>query len=180
MKNISFLILFIATSINAQIDTAHNFNLSENLTVNYQQIFSAENITANDLKAQLSKQSGLKNIEIKDNQITGQIVDLKITYSKEGPAAPLFLRDHFNADFTIDIKQNKYRLTLTNIVFIDRQSALAYDTDNSEVLKTKIEDLVIKRKKQIFKTSKTIDAALNYTNIYLTKYFSYNAANNDW
>lgn len=180
MKTISLLLIFLVTTINAQIDTSHNFNLSESLNVNYQQIFKAQNITAEAFKSEIIKQTNIKNVEINDNTITGQIVDLKVNKTEDGPATPIFLREDFNADFTIEFKDNKYRVTITNIVFIDRQSLLAYNSDNAEVLKTNIEDLVVKKKKQKFKTSKTIDAALNYTNLHLTKLFTYKQTKDDW
>lgn len=176
-------LLITVFSINAQIKTLHNFNLTEDLTVNYQHIFNIKDVTAEDFKIFLSKKNNLKNITTSNNTITGQITDLKINHKKyqaDGPAAAIFLRDHLSANFIIEIKDNKYRITLTNIVFTDRESLNAYNTDNVEATKANIEDLVVKKKKESFKSSKSIVAALSYSNQFFMDFFKYRAQKSDW
>ena len=159
------------------------FLQAEQVTVNYQHIFNIKDVTAEDFKIFLSKKNNLKNISLSNNTITGQIIDLKINHKKyqaDGPAAAIFLRDHLSANFIIEIKDNKYRITLTNIVFTDRDSLNSHITDNIEATKSSIEDLVVKKKKETFKSSKSIIAALSYTNQFFIDFFKYRAQKSDW
>jgi hypothetical protein len=93
----------------------------------------------------------------------------------------IILNHDLQADFIIDLKENRYRLTIKNMVFIDRSSLFANNAGNAEVNRMKLDDYMVKKRRQTFRTGKTINTGLGYANSHFKDFFKYEIAEkSDW
>jgi hypothetical protein len=180
MKNKLFIILttlLFCNLSNGQLDTLHQFNISENFTVKYQAIFSTkDSLDIKSLYKYIKSKSNLSKINIQENTISGKITDMRINYEKYGGkymTTLIILNHDLNADFTLELKANRYRLTIKNMVFTDKSSAFAYNTTNSEVNNYKLDEYVVNQRKGKFKKGNTRTTGLKYCKMYFTDFFKY-------
>lgn len=185
MKQLTLiLLLFSSITINAQLDSLHNFILNNDLTVTYQQIFTSDSLTINDLKKFIASKSNINNVVIQENTITGKIENMRINYEKYGGkymSTLIILNHNLDANFIVEIKENRYRITIKDFVFTDTESLLAHNTNNTDVNKTKLNDYVVKTRKQTFKTGNTYTKGLEYCHQHFTELFSFSKPEKeDW
>lgn len=185
MKQLITIIAFISlfSTAHSQTDSLSNFILTEDLTVKYQYIFTQKDtITIKDLKKFIANKSNITNVEVEGNTITGNITNMRVNYEKYGGSymSTLIILNHdLNANFSIELKGNRYRLTIKDMIFTDKESLMAYDTANPDVNQTKLEDMVVKKRKQTFRTGGTITKGLNYTNQHFIDTFTYTTPKKD-
>lgn len=179
MKQLIIIIASISlfSTANSQTDSLSNFILSQDLTVKYQYIFTQrDTLDIKDLNKFIASKSNINNVATEGNTITGNITNMRVNYEKYGGkymSTLIILNHDLNANFIIELKGNRYRLTIKDMVFTDKESLMAYDTANSDVNQTKLEDMVVKKRKQTFKTSGTITKGLSYTNQHFKDTFTY-------
>ncbi|WP_370214804.1 hypothetical protein [Mesoflavibacter profundi] len=179
-----YAIIITLTISNTIIAQQSNFNISEDKTVFYQKVFTTkDSINTNIVKNWLNTKNYLNNITLTDQSISFDIKDMQIDYKRYGGSymgTLIILNYLMSAKATIDVKDNKYRLTIKNFQFQDNVSLYAENNNQASNTVT-IEDYTIKNRKAEFKTSNTITKGLNYMDMYFSDFFTYQKPENkDW
>lgn len=173
------LILIICCFITQNTISQNNFKVSNN-NITWQKVFNTDSITDNQLIKFINTKPKIINVNYLDNQITAEIEGDEIDYKKYGgkTMSTLTILNHkLHAKVLIEIKQNKYRVTVQNITFIDDWSmnSLNAFADNTSTLK----EYVLKKNGAI-KQGKTIIKGLDYLNQHFIETFAFTKSNNDW
>jgi hypothetical protein len=149
-----------------------NFQI-ENGGLIWQKIYENE-INQDDLVEQLETSGKFENINKSDNQITANFSNLTIDYKGFGSSemnTPMYIaRSYTNGFVIIDIKENKYRITIKGIKLIQKYSDGL--SDGGEM--TDLETFALKQGNSKFRTSylKKPAEILNFTFQNLTNFKS--------
>lgn len=166
MKHILTILSLIIT-INST--GQNNFTIKDH-SIQWQKVFNDE-VDIIDLIKHLKTVTGLTNITDIDNQISTTIDNDNVNYKNYGGKTMttlIALNHQLFASAIIDIKPNRYRVTVNNIYFID---------DWSETT-IKLSEISLKKSGHL-KTSKTITNGLDYLNQHFTERFTYHKPT-DW
>lgn len=123
MKKLITIIVFL-TSVICYAQNLYTYFKIDNGQLVYERIYNIDSIAAGKidtlLQQQLPTAKGITNVQSNNGAITCSIVDLIVNYKKYGGTAmgtAMFLNDPFTANVSIQIKEGKYKITVTNIVF---------------------------------------------------------------
>ncbi len=124
MKLLTLLTILLLLVQSTEEQQAQNFYL-ENQSIKYKKVFEMnelnQSVIVEKLNTYLPTVSGLTNIQFNGNVFTGQINILTVNYRRYGGkwATTWGALNHpMNANITIQVKDNKYRLVITDIKFI--------------------------------------------------------------
>lgn len=159
-----------------------------NKQVEWEKIFNTEKKLSN-IKSTLLLSGKLKFISETENSLIGEFGDFLMDYKGAGftqMGTPMYLNSNnrYSANFKIDIKEGKYRVTIFNIKFKGMQMSLYSGgvgmSGNNE---NNIEEYLLKNNKEQFKGSfndkpyKILD--YSFTNLFdVSKY--QNTSNDNW
>ena len=135
-----------------------------------------------DLKDYLNSLSNFSIVN-SENEIIGQLKDLRINFKKYGKGGfPSFLRNSLSSDVTIQFKDNRYRLILKNIGFLDDYSygytistLTVIDSDNFTLLS----EYYVK-KDGTLKDGKMVERTLDVMDKHFSDLFSVRKIKEDW
>lgn len=178
------LLILISINIQAQSNGVSNFTV-ENGSLIYRQVFEKE-ADVNLFLKKLMSTTGITGIEIKDGMIIGSIEGMKIDYKKYGgswSSAPLVLNHALFGNLLIELKDAKYRVTISNMVMLDNYSVLAASQINPENNKMTLDSFSLNKHKE-FRNGKSRLMVLYYMDKHLTDTFSFNeeaeSSSSDW
>jgi hypothetical protein len=121
MKNHTILILlFFSAAIFSQkeVDSLHNFKITEGSLI-WQKVYKSPNINSkNDFKTSVLTKIKSSNLKETEDNISFSIEKETINFVKYGGSAmftAFFLQDINNYFVSCDFKDNKYRITVSNI-----------------------------------------------------------------
>lgn len=184
LKSLILSILLTCNFINQTPEIKHNFSLTNTSTLSYNYIFiNKTDVNIEVITKHLKTLSNITKVELINNTITGNITNMRVNYENYGGKymnTLILLNQNLNANFTIEVKENRYKLTITNILFTDNESLFAHQSTNTSVNQSKLEDYTINRRKNKFKTNKTVDKGLDYCNQYFIDFFRYSPKKSDW
>lgn len=173
-----YFTLFLIFCYSFTIQSQNNFK-TENNTLTWQKVFNAENISTATLIKYFNTVPNINNISDLDNQIRLSVENDVVNYKKYGGKSMttlILLNQLLYASVIIDVKPNKYRVTISNIYFIDNWSLNSETSNNNH---TQLSDMVLTRNNEI-KTSKTFSKGMSYLNQHFTEKFNYNPSNTSW
>ena len=159
MKKFTFILLFITYSITAQ----HNFTIVNN-SLQWQVIFNKD--TNTNIVDYFKKNPFTSALTFTEN-ISG-ISNWHQLQNKKG--LPIFAYQDFKAFITIEEKEDKYRVTVTNIIFKGVEISFGGVTNKSE---DHLEALALKNDFTI-RPSKPTQNTLNALNTFFTDTFTVN------
>ena len=179
MRYYVFLFLLLTTSGFSQIS---NFQVESDGNISYKKIFEMNEFEKNDLIDYLNSLSNFSIIS-SENEILGQIKDLRINFKKYGKGGyPVFLRNSLSSDVIIQFKDNRYRLILKNIGFLDDvsygvtvSSVTVIDTDNF----TSLSEYYVK-KDGTLRDSKIVERTLDVMDKHFSDLFTIKKIDEDW
>jgi hypothetical protein len=113
--------------------------------------------------------------------IIGEIKDLRINFKKYGNSSgyPIFLRFSLSSDVLIQFKDNRYRVILKNIGFLDDVSLYSSKTFKESDNFTYLSEFYIKNDGTM-RTNTMVDKTLDVMNKHFTDLFTYKVVENDW
>jgi hypothetical protein len=177
-------IIFSLLPINEE--SIYNFHL-ESQAVQYRKVFEVEFLSEDELIDKLNSFlptfSGLSNIQFNGTVFSGYInewdIDIK-KYGAKGISSWVMLSQKMNSKLTIQVKENRYRIVLSDIQFI------AYDPldfNNSKPFSvTEMNNVATKKRGTEFSTSNTVLNGLELLDKFLTDKFdiSIDQLDDDW
>ena len=176
MRKITIILFLFTSFLNSQNS---NFIVESDGNIVLKKVFEANN-NINGLVKYLKTLSNIKLLESK-NEITGQIENLRINYKKYGEKGsyPTFIRNSFSSDFRIQIRENRYRLIISNIGFLDDVSLYSSITYKESDNFTYLTEYYVKNDGSI-RDSKMAIRTLDAINNHLTKLFTIKQIDDDW
>ncbi|MFN3801343.1 hypothetical protein [Belliella pelovolcani] len=174
-----FLLIFVFLNSYQTEKEIHNFHL-ENQTIQYIKVFELKEFSENELidklNGYLPTVSGVSNIHFNGTVFTGKIENLEIDFKKYGGkwgTTWIPIQYPMNANLTIQVKDNRYRLLISNIeCSMQVPPRTVFDFNSMATVKRGTE----------ISTNKTIVQGLKYTDQFLTDKFniSNKQLDNDW
>jgi len=160
----------------------------ENNGVVYKKVFDLQNQSETELKKNIlsfiSKVPNVSNVRVVGDEIFGDISNLKVNYKKYGGSymSTLILLNHsMFGKLIVQTKDNKYRVLLKDIYFIDDVSLLSMNSKKEMDNRTDFTDFITKNGRSEFRSGNTIIKGLGYMNSYFTELFSYsNTPKENW
>ncbi len=167
MKILTLTILSLVVLLQDE-QQIHNFYL-EKQSVQYKKAFELEDtndsVMVEKLNTYLPTVSGLTNIQYNGNVFTGRIEKLTVDYKKYGGkwgTTWIALNHPMNGNLTIQVKDNRYRVIITDMEFISASPYIVIDV-NSAATKKRGTELT---------TNKTVSQGLEYLDKYFTDKFT--------
>ena len=188
MKTIfTILLLLISSYIFSQVK--YDYLKLENSQFFFQRVYDYDSLSANEIEKMLIiNVPTLKNINDFQSSlsiITAKIDGGKIDYKKYGGSiwtVPNFLGFNFYGNVSIIWKDKKFRVTVTNMVFLNEnfnkntnQSIFARSLNEYTVT-----DIFTKNKGTEMKTNKKLEESAIYIQSYLSELFTLNRTKKDW
>ncbi|MCM0041825.1 MAG: hypothetical protein NBV61_03545 [Algoriphagus sp.] len=177
MRRLSFSLFFLLPFfVEAQVS---NFHL-ESGSIQYQRIYDVDGVSEDQLIEKLNSRlpsvSGLRDMNFNGSVFTGRIEGLMIDYKKFGGKSMTTwtaLNFPMNAILTIQVKDNRYRVLLTDIETKGDDLLIGTYIFNSLVTKNKGTELT---------TNKTVLNGLDLIDKFLFEKFNFNSAQieDDW
>lgn len=165
MKKLNFLLgvtLLLTLSLRAQ-ESTNNFSLENNKVI-WQRVFETD-MEFGTLVERIRESGVLLNFTIGDNKVMGDFKPIEADYVGAGYSemtTPMYIaRSFFKGYAVIEFKDEKYRVTLKNIMLAQKYD----DGISDEGEKSTLESWAVKRRKSEFKRafSKSPSKILNYT-----------------
>lgn len=126
-KLLLFLLL-ITTTIYSQ-SSYKSFQVESDGNIVFKKVFSLKEGKKESLINYLKR---LSNFDISniDNDIEGKIKDMKVNFKKygKGTGYPIFLRHSLSSDVRIQLKDDRYRVVISSIGFLDDVSLYSLST----------------------------------------------------
>ena len=136
MKLLTFTMLLFAIVLQDEQQIS-NFYL-ENQSVQYRKVFELNNtsdsVMIKKLNSYLPTVSCLTNIQFNGNVFTGRIENLTVDYKKYGGrwgTTWIALNHPMNGNLTIQVKNNKYRVIISDMEFISTSPYIVYDVNGT-------------------------------------------------
>jgi len=185
MKNLlltSILLLSFLFSY-SQAENPFEYLKIDNGQLIYENIFIKDSLKAAEIETLLMQQlptaNGITNIKSINGTITCSIVDLIVNYKKFGGTAlgtAMFLNDPMNANASIFIKDGKYKVVVSNMVF-DLTVPIGYTISH---IKATAESTFLKNESTEFKTRENLVEAGNYLELQFNDIFTIKPIKSDW
>jgi hypothetical protein len=178
------LLLFFSIAVQAQTTYLSDFYLEDGSVI-YKKVFETKADKDTFLK-QLLTTTGIGGVEEKGDMLIGELKNMKSDYKKHGGSwgsSALVLNHDIFGNFIIEFKDDRYRLIISNMYFVDNYSVLAASQTNPENNKMTLEDFFVKNKKAEFRSGKVRMEALHYIDKQFTEVFTAkesSAASEDW
>jgi len=178
MKKILYILLLITTPLFSQ--SKSNFEVELDGNIVYKNIFEIGNSKKEDVLKYLKTLSNFTILD-SENDIIGEIKDLRINFKKYGNSSgyPIFLRFSLSSDVLIQFKDNRYRVILKNIGFLDDVSLYSSKTFKESDNFTYLSEFYIKNDGTM-RTNTMVDKTLDVMNKHFTDLFTYKVVENDW
>lgn len=177
MRRLPFFLLFLFPFfVEAQVS---NFHL-ESGNIQYQRIYDVDGVSEDQLIEKLNSRlpsvSGLRDMNFNGSVFTGRIEGLMIDYKKFGGKSMTTwtaLNFPMSAIITIQVKDNRYRILLTDIETKGDDLLIGTYIFNSLVTKNKGTEIT---------TNKTVLSGLDLIDKFLFEKFNFNSAQieDDW
>jgi hypothetical protein len=124
MKHIRFFItyflVFWSAVVFGQAMTYGNFKIADQQLI-YQKIFPQDSITSEKLAAYYGSIPGVSNVQKSADQLTFRMEDFAVDYLKfqfsQVSTAQVIQSGRFSGDVSVDVKDGKYRATVSNLTF---------------------------------------------------------------
>jgi hypothetical protein len=159
----------------------------ENNSVVYKRVFDLPNQNEKEVKAALlkfiSKVPNVSNVRESGNEIFADISNMKINYQKYGGSymSTLILLNHsMFAMLIVQIKDNKYRILIKDIYFMDDVSLLSLNSKKEMDNRTDLTPVITKAHASEFKSSSIIVKGMGYLNSQFTDLFTYTQQEDKW
>jgi hypothetical protein len=183
MKNFLKPLVFISTLIifssRVSSQTLHNFFI-ENEGVIYKRVFDLPKETGLNEKTEvlkfISKVPHVSNVREVGDEILGDITNMKINYKKYGGTSMstmILVKGSMFGKLIVQIKENKYRVIVKDIYFIDDQSLYSMMSKKEMDNRTDFTNSITKDNRTQFRSSSTIVTGVGYVDSYLTDIFTY-------
>lgn len=177
MKIINILLLvliFAGLDLSAQ-DSPYKSYKIDNGQLIYQQVYECDTMKADAISTMLSSEvpkiKGLKGYYKDGTVITAEFKNAMIDYRMMGGkwgSTPILLNSPFDANVTIEWKDYKYRVTISNIVF------------HSAFGETDLGSLLTKRKYSMWDNSNGARQVGDFTERYYTTLFWISPTKDNW
>lgn len=180
MKNILFIttvFIFTITGF-SQNPLQLNFKLDDNKNVIWQKVYETENIE--NVKKAITSSFFTSNLS--DDNLIGQSPEVNLSSTK-GVAMGAY--SPYKVFIKIDLKENKYRVTVTDIVFVGMKTNIGGDGNvfgAALAQPSRLEDYAVKNKNNEFRKNGAATSLLKILNNDLDGYFTFNEqkSNDDW
>ena len=186
---ITLLIIIVSyTSYSQEVTNSFENFVIENNGVVYKKVFDLPNQSETELKKNIlsfiSKVPNVSNVRVIGDEIFGDISNLKVNYKKFGGSymSTLILLNHsMFGKLIVQTKDNKYRVLIKDIYFIDDVSLLSINSKKEMDNRTDFTDFITKNGRTEFRSSNTINKGIGYMNSYFTELFIYsNSPKENW
>lgn len=180
MKKITFLILLISSLINGQTEYS-GFTVEGDNNMTFKHVFELkETQSKQDLMRYLKTLSSVK-ISDAESDISGSIEGLKINKKKygDGKGYSGFMRYDLSSDFLIQFKNNRYRIILKDIGFMDNTTLYSMSTFKESDNYTSISNFYVKKDGTI-RQSKIMLRGLELLQNQFIDMFTIKEVNDDW
>lgn len=146
------VLFYLSLAISGFSQSETNNFVIENGKLIWQHIYETE-LTNKQLIQNIKSSGNFKNLEISDNEITGEIENLTIDYKGFGlseMSTPIYIaRTSINSFVLFELKEDRYRVTIKNIKLIQRyDDGLSKQGDISD-----LENYALKKKNSIFQNN---------------------------
>ena len=146
MRKLMLYLLFIPLVIFGQTEY-NGFSVEGDNNMTFKHVFEfKETQSKQNLVKYLKTLSSVKILDAKSD-INGNIVDLDINKKKygDGKGYSGFMRYDLSSDFLIEFKENKYRVILKDIGFMDNMSLYSMSTFKESDNYNSISDFYVKK-----------------------------------
>ena len=145
------VLFYLSLAISGFSQSETNNFVIENGKLIWQHIYETE-LTNEQLIQNIKSSGNFKNLEISENEITGEIENLTIDYKGFGlseMSTPVFITiKSINSFVLFELKEDRYRVTIKNIKLIQKyDDAFSKQGDISD-----LEDYALKKKNTEFKS----------------------------
>tara|TARA_B110000259_G_C13913497_1_gene361853 strand:+ start:327 stop:860 length:534 start_codon:yes stop_codon:yes gene_type:complete len=177
MKKLTIVFLLFTSYL---ISQNSNFIVESDGNIVFKKVYVLEDNNKINLVNYLKTLSNIQITE-SDNEITGTIEDLRINFKKFGKKGgyPIFLRYSLSSNFRIQLKENKYRLIISNIGFLDDVSLYSSITYKESDNFTYLTEYYVKNDGSIRNNKMTI-RTLDAIDKHLTTLFTIKQIDDDW
>lgn len=191
MKKIIVLLTLTIVSLSSYSQEGTNFVenfVIENNGVVYKKVFDLPNQSETELKKNIlsfiSKVPNVSNVRVIGDEIFGDISNLKVNYKKYGGSymSTLIVLNHsMFGKLIVQTKDNKYRVLIKDIYFIDDVSLLSLNSKKEVDNRSDFTNFITKNDRTEFRTSNTIIKGIGYMNSYFTELFTFsNLPKENW
>lgn len=166
----------------------NNFKIDDLGEVQYIKVFEVQNgieFNTDILITFLRTKSNLSNINLIDGNILGDIENVRINYKKYGGKymnTLIVLNHSMSGEFIIQLKENRYRLIIKDIKFLDDVSV--YSTNSKKELDnlSYFSKVSTKNGGSKFKTGSIMTKGTGYMDKHFVEMFMYKkeTLNDDW
>lgn len=168
------------------VPSLSNFYI-ENNTVVYKRVFDLPNQNEKEVKDALlkflSKVPNVSNVKESGNEIFADISNMKINYQKYGGSymSTLILLNHsMFAKLIVQRKDNKYRILIKDIYFMDDESLQSLNSKKEMDNRSDLTSVITKGNASEFKSSSIILKGMGYLNSQFTDLFTYTQQEDKW
>ena len=176
MKNIILLFFLISTQGYSQVS---NFQVEPDGNITYKKVFEMNEFEKTDLVKYLKSLSNISIIN-HENEIEGELKDLRINFKKYGKGGyPGFLRYSLSSDITIQFKDNRYRLILKNIGFLDDVTLYSTTTFKESENFTYLTEYYVKNDGTL-RGGKMVERTLDVMDKHFSDLFTIKNIDEDW
>ena len=177
MKYIIFFLMISSFSFSQVKHHKTDFKIIDNILI-WDQVYETKK-TIDDIYKILKTNTYFKNVEKLDNTITFETIEKVTPHQKHRESAFIssfmFKRKRYSGH--IDFKENRYKVSIQNIEFLDDDARL-----NNFQKNTNLEEYVLNNKKTDFKKTAQILNSLVAFNNYFKSIFDFNkeVVKDDW
>lgn len=160
-----YMVLFSVSAI-----AQDNFKAESNNII-WQQVYDS-NLSEDEIKAQLRSNAILSEVA---GNLTGTSMPEKISCAE---TTPIYMRDALQYFTQIEVKEGRYRVTLSNFQFTPSVVVSFYNVETSNA-PVAIEDYMLNNSGEM-RTGRMHTNSRDCLNRYFQDFFSFSKVNNDW
>lgn len=183
MKKIILTLSMAVCLLSAAAQNPYTYLKIDNDQLIYEKVFNIDSCNAAQIEtkliAYLPTAKGVTNVKTTNGLITANFVNLLIDYKKYGGSTggiAIFAASPLNANITIQIKDGRYKVTVSSIVFLVNMLG----TFGAQVVTTNAESVFLKGQIKEYRTRENIVESGGYMEQQFTDIFTLKAVNQDW
>ena len=179
MKHILLILIITTTTLYSQ-SSYKSFEVESDGNIVFKKVFSLNEGTKESVINYLKTLSNF-DISNTDNDIEGTLKDMKVNFKKYGKGGgyPIFLRHSLSSDIRIQLKDDRYRIVISSIGFLDDVSLYSLSTYKESDNFTYLTEFYVKNDGTL-RSGKMVQKTLDVIENQFTDLFTIKETDDDW
>ena len=179
MKHILLILIITTTTLYSQ-SSYKSFEVESDGNIVFKKVFSLSEGTKESVINYLKTLSNF-DISNTDNDIEGTLKDMKVNFKKYGKGSgyPIFLRHSLSSDIRIQLKDDRYRVVISSIGFLDDVSLYSLSTYKESDNFTYLTEFYVKNDGTL-RSGKMVQKTLDVIENQFTDLFTIKETDDDW